>query len=186
VILRCGVGDHPATHAVTGEDDAPGIDSKGCNVGRIAEKREHRAGVLKVLRKAEVARAAPGSAVVERHGIPAGAPQGLREIQILFVAGQAVADDYRWMRAGSGRLIDDAIDEEAVSGDVDHGHLSGMRLVRWRIGVDRLGDGLGGSESSEDQERRGVVHKVSVGSVLTPFCGGGWTSESLRLIHRRG
>ena len=62
-----------------------------------------------------------------------------------------MANDDGRMRAGSGGRIDHTIDEQAVSGDVDHGHLGRMRFVGGRIGEYGWGNGLsGGSESRDD------------------------------------
>ena len=74
--MRGGVGDNPASHAVTGEDHSLSVDAECGGVG--AKISEHGVRVFEVLGEAEVAGAAPRSAVVERHGIPSGASQGLR------------------------------------------------------------------------------------------------------------
>ena len=91
------------------------------------------------------------SAVIKCHRIPAGTAEGLCQVEIFFVAGEAVADDYCGVRSWSGRLINEAVDEQAVGGDVDHGHLRGMRGVGWRIGVDGRGNGLGRNYESSDE-----------------------------------
>ena len=41
----------------------------------------------------------------------------LREVEILFVSWQAVADDQRGMQSGSGGLVGYAVDEHSVAGD---------------------------------------------------------------------
>src|SRR4029079_7130581 len=65
--------------------------------------------------------------------------------EVLFVSGQAVADDQRGMEPGSGGLVRYAVDEEAVTGNVQDRHFRGMGSVGGRVGEDdrrhRLGWG---------------------------------------------
>ena len=51
VILGGGVGDNPASHAVSGEDDATSIDAE--HFGVVAKVSEHGLRVFEILREAK-------------------------------------------------------------------------------------------------------------------------------------
>ena len=53
VIVGRGMRHHPAAHAVPGERDALGIDAEFGGVGRIAQIRQNRVGIFKVLRESK-------------------------------------------------------------------------------------------------------------------------------------
>ncbi len=110
MLVRCGEHRHPSAHAMPRKDKTRGIDTERARVGRIAEKGEHRACVLQVLREPERARASPRSAIVERYRVPSGAAHGLGEIEILLIPWQPVEQHERGVRAGSRRDVRDSVD----------------------------------------------------------------------------
>src|SRR6185437_2636624 len=115
---RCGEHRHPATHAVTCEDEMRGVDAERFYVGRIAQECEHRICVVEVLREPEDAGTAPRSAVVECDRVPTGASHRLREIQVLLVARQPVQQHEGWMHTRTSCQIRDAIYLHAAGWDV--------------------------------------------------------------------
>src|SRR5271155_4298603 len=145
--MRGGVHNHPSAHTVASNGDAMRVHAESRGVRRIAEIREDGVGVLEVLSEAEHTRTAPRAAIIECDGVPAGAPDGLREIEIFFVSWQAVANDESGVRPGAGGLVDDAINLHAVSWDVEDGHFGRMSCVGGRVGEDGGRNGL--SRSSD-------------------------------------
>jgi hypothetical protein len=156
VIVRGGVHNHPSTHAVPGNGYTMRVNAEPRGVPWIAEICEHGVGILEVLTETEHAGAAPRTAIIESDGIPPCAPDSLREIEIFFVAGQAVADDESGVRPSARGLVDDAIDEHAVSWDMQDSHFSRVSGIGGWVGEDGRRNGLGGDagrgKSCEDYE----------------------------------
>jgi hypothetical protein len=59
-------------------------------------KRDRR--ILQTIGEAEHPRRAPRSAIMDRQNGSSGTPQALRQADILFVTGEAVEQQDRWMR----------------------------------------------------------------------------------------
>ena len=124
----------------------------------IAQVGEDSVGVFQILGEAVNARASPRAAVVEGDGVPSGAPDGLGEVEVLFVPRQAVEDHQRGMKAGARGLVGHTVDEQSVAGDVEHGHSCRMRGVNRRVGKDGGRNCLGesgrrrGTKSYQDEE----------------------------------
>ena len=98
--------------------------------------------VLKVLGEGIDSRTSPGAAIVEGDRVPARPAHGLRQVKILFVPGQAMADNECGMRTRTGRLIDDSVDEDPVAGNVQYGHSGRMSGIGGRVSKDRRGNRL--------------------------------------------
>ena len=95
---------------MAGDGDALRIDGKpGGNVGS-AQPRDDCGRILGHLDEMKLARASPAAPVVERDRIPSGTAYGLRQIQVLLVAGPAVTDHQRGMRAGTARNVGEPVD----------------------------------------------------------------------------
>src|SRR6185437_8231581 len=109
-------GEHrnPASHAVTGDDNAPRIDVETPCVAGVAHEGEHRIGIFEIAAEMEDARAAPRAAIIDGDGVPSGAADGLGEVEILLVPGKPVEENECRMRAGAGRDVLDAIDVDAA------------------------------------------------------------------------
>ena len=84
--------------------------------------------------------AAPRPSIIEGHGIPAGAPNRLRQIEILLVAGQAVQQHHGRVGARAGRDIGDAVDRHPAARDAQHLHARWMGRIDGRVGEDRRRD----------------------------------------------
>ena len=89
-ILRGGVSGHESAHAVADEDDVGGVGAELFRVGGIAQVGDGGLGVFDGVGEGEVAGRTPGAAIVEVDDVPAVAANGLGEVEILFVAGEAV------------------------------------------------------------------------------------------------
>lgn len=86
----CLRGD-PATETVAGKNDVFGVDAEPGGVGGSLNVGENSVGVFEIVGEGVLAGASPGAAVVEGDGVSAGAADSLREIEVLFIAGKAVA-----------------------------------------------------------------------------------------------
>ena len=90
-----------AAHAMAADQDAVRIDAILRGVLGLAQEGHRRFGILDRAGEAESAGRAPTAAIVHRQHIPAGAPDRLRQVEILLVAGQAVQQQQR--RLGTAR-----------------------------------------------------------------------------------
>ena len=91
---------------------------------------------------------APGAAVVEEEDVVAGAAEGLGDVEVLLVAGEAVEEDDYGMRAGAGGYVDEGVEEGAVAGELEGFEGGGIGFVgggSWSIG----GLGLRGERCGE-------------------------------------
>ena len=84
-------GEH-AAHGVSGEDDGVGVGAEFGGVGGGAEVADGGLHVFDAVGEGEVAGATPGAAVVEEEDVVAGAAEGLRDVEVLLVAGEAVEE----------------------------------------------------------------------------------------------
>jgi len=64
----------------------------------------------------EVAGGAPGAAVVEVDDVPAIAADGLREVEILFIAGEAVKEEDDRVRSCSFGDVGEGVERGSVAG----------------------------------------------------------------------
>ena len=94
------------------------------------------------LEKVKEPRAAPGAAIVKVENVPARAANGLGEVEILFVAGEAVKKDDGGVIAGAGGEIEDAVHFSAVTGDGEFDEAGRVSGVERRVGGDGGGSGL--------------------------------------------
>ena len=148
-VVRAGdSGDH-AAHAVADEDEVVRVGAEAGGVGGIAEVGDGGVGVFDGVGEGEVAGGAPGAAVVEEEDVVAGAAEGLGDVEIFFVAGEAVEEDDGGMRACSGGDVDEGVEQGAVAGELEGVDGGGMGLVGGGVG----GDGGG------FWARRGVARK---------------------------
>ncbi len=164
-----GVDRHPTAHAVADDHQAPGVDAQGLGVLRIAHIGQGRIGVLQVLREAEDTGAAPGAAIIDGDHVPPGPADGLGQVQVLLVAGQAVEQDHGGMLAGPGGQIGDAIDLHPMAGNVQHLHARRMGRVRGRVGIDR---------------RRNLAWRGRLGGAGGQQKGGGEAGQDRRTHHK--
>ena len=111
-------GDH-ASHGVADEDDGFGIGAELLCVDGVAEPGEGSFGVLDAVGEGEGARSAPGAAVVEVEYVPTGASDGLGEVEVPLVAGEAVEEDDGGVRAGAFGGVHEGIEESAVAGELE-------------------------------------------------------------------
>ena len=123
---------------------------EACSVGGIAEVSESGFGVLHGVAEGEAAGGSPGTAIVEVKDVPAGAADGLREVEVALVAGKAVEEDDRGVRGGAGGDVDEGIELVAVAGD-----LEGLRGGRVRGVGCGVGEDGGGSLLGEQGRRQG-------------------------------
>ena len=156
-------GDH-AAHGVSGEDEGAGVGAEFGRVGRDAEIGDGSVDVFDGVGEGEAAGRAPGAAVVEEEDVVTGATEGLRDIEIFFVAGEAVEEDDDGMRACSGGDVDDGVDEGAVAGELEGFDEGGMGFVGGGVCRDGvLGWALGGEgercgEDSGEGDELGEAH----------------------------
>ena len=118
----------------------------------IAQVGDGGVGVFDGMGEGEVAGRTPGAAVVEVDDVPPIAADGLGEVEIFLVAGEAVQEeDYgMWCRAGSD--IGDGVEERAVAGDLEGFEGGGIGLVVGGVG----GDGGGKLLSIEGERKKGA------------------------------
>jgi len=144
------VAGHEAAHAVADEDDVGGVGAETLCVGRVAHVGDSGLGVFDGVGEGEVAGRAPGAAIVEVENVPSGAADGLGEVEILLVAGEAVEEDDDGMRACSGGDVDEGVEHGSVAGKLEALHGGGIGLVGCGVGGKRGGSGLrvecGGAE----------------------------------------
>jgi len=160
-VLRGGVAGYEAAHAVTDEDDVGGVGAELFRVGWVAQVGDGGLRVFDGVGEGEVAGRAPGAAIVEVDDVPTVAANGLGEVEIFFVAGEAVEEEDDWMRAGAFGDVGEGVEHGAVAGDLEGLHGCGICFVGWWVGGDGcrgvgagLGvEGQGGSEESgKDRE----------------------------------
>ncbi len=92
------LGGDPAAETVAGEDNVLCVDAEPGGVGGIFKIGENGVGVFEIVGEAVTTGTAPGAAIVECDGVPTEAACGLREIEVLLVAGETVARS-RWCDA---------------------------------------------------------------------------------------
>ncbi len=148
-------GDH-AAHGVSGEDDASGVGAEVDGVGGVAEVGDGGVDVFDGVGEGEVAGAAPGAAVVEEEDVVAGAAEGLGEVEILLVAGEAVEEEDYGVRACSGGDVDEGVEEGAVAGELEGFDGGGIGRGVCGIGGDgSRGLGRGGKSCEERCAEKG-------------------------------
>src|SRR6478609_5444517 len=96
-MMRRRVHGNPSAHAVSRDDDTPGIDSELPCIGRVLDECEDRISVFEVPRKTKAAGAAPGTAIVDCDRIPARSANRLRDVEIFLIAGKSVKEHERRM-----------------------------------------------------------------------------------------
>ena len=101
VVAAAGDERRKATHAVTDERAGALVQAEAFPCFVAEAPVERRVDVFQHVAEAEFAAASPGAAVVEEHHGPAVAAQYLREVEVAFVARQAVQDDCDRARPGT-------------------------------------------------------------------------------------
>ncbi len=89
-------------------------------------------GVFDGVGEGEVAGRAPGAAVVEVDDIPAVAADGLGEVEVFFVAGEAVEKDDGWVWAWAFGDVGEGVEHGSVAGDLkcfERGRIG--FVIRW-------------------------------------------------------
>ena len=142
-VLRADVAGHEAAHAVADEDDVGGVGAELFRVGGVAQIGDGGLGVFDGVGEGEVAGRAPGAAVVEVDDVPAVAADGLGEVEILFVAGEAVKEEDDGVRACSLGDVGEGVEHGAVAGDLEGLHRGGIGFVGGGVGGDGRGKFLG-------------------------------------------
>jgi hypothetical protein len=154
-ILRSGVAGHESAHAVADKNDVGGVGSELFRVGSVAQIGDGGLRVFNRVGEGEVAGGAPGAAVVEVEDVPAVAADGLGEVEILFVAGEAVKKKDDRVRACSFRDVSEGVEHGPVAGNLEGFHGGGIGLVGWWILIE-CGDcvssrlGMEGQRGSEE------------------------------------
>jgi len=162
----CGALDgHEASHAVADEDEVGGVDAEFFGVGRVAQIGDGGLDVFDAVGEGEVAGRTPGAAVVEVEDVPARAANGLGEVEILLIAGEAVEEDDGGMRACSRGDVDEGVEEGSVAGELKRLHGSRILLVGNWIGGDGglRGEGNSGAKEGCGEEEFLEAHAAIVG-----------------------
>jgi len=156
-ILRANVAGHEAAHTVADEDDVGGVGAEFFRVGGIAQIGDGGLGVFDGVGEGEVAGGAPGAAVVEVDDVPAVAANGLGEVEIFFVAGEAVEEEDDRVRARSLGDVGEGVEHGSVAGDLEGFHCCGVCFVGRGVSGDGAGEllGLKGQLKGGAQECRG-------------------------------
>ncbi len=115
-VVRDGRGSHVSAHAVADDDDAVRIDAVLLIVGGVEQELHLGVGILGGVCEGEVAFDAPRTAIVHGEDVPAVSAEGLRDVEVLLEAGEAVKDDGGGVRAGASGEIEDAEEIAAVAG----------------------------------------------------------------------
>ena len=121
------------------ENDVRRVGVEFLRISRIANVGDGGLHVFDGVGEGEVAGRAPGAAVVEVDDVPTGAADGLGEVEIFFVAGEAVEEKYDFVGSGSGCDIGDGVEQSAVAWDLECFEGGGVGLVGRGI----CGDGCG-------------------------------------------
>src|SRR5881392_2804233 len=93
--------------------DVPRIDAEPRRVARTREV-ERGARVLHRIADREIAGRTPGAAISEGEDVPTDAADGLREIEVAFVARNSEHQDHGWMWALARGFEQDRIHADAV------------------------------------------------------------------------
>ena len=149
--LCADVSGHEAAHTVADENDVGGVGAEFARVGGVAQVGDGGLRVFDGVSEGEVAGRAPGAAVVEVNDVPTVAADGLREIEILFVAGEAVKEEDDRVWACSLGDVGKGVEHGSVAGDLKALH-SGWVCLVWP-GV--RGDGGGELLRLERKTKRG-------------------------------
>jgi hypothetical protein len=105
-------------------------------MGGVAQIGDGGLGVFDGVGEGEVAGGAPGAAVVEVDDVPAITADGLREVKIFFVAGEAVKKEDDGVRACSFGDVGEGVEHGSVAGDLEGLHGGGIGLVGRGVGGD--------------------------------------------------
>ncbi len=116
-IVRDGGSRHISAHAVADHDNAAGIDAIFCSILRIEYELDLGVGVFGSVLEREISLHSPGAAVVHGQHVPAAGTHGLGEIEVLLKSGEAMKNDCRRVRAGSGGEIENPQQHAAVAGE---------------------------------------------------------------------
>ena len=131
--MRGGIqGDH-AAHAVAKENDTGRVCAETLCVGRVAQIGEGALRVFDRVLEAECPGRSPAAAVIEVEDVPALAPDGLREIEVLLIAGKAMQQKDRAMGPGACRFVEQRVERGAMAGELKSFHGRGRGLVLWRV-----------------------------------------------------
>ena len=156
---------HEASHAVTDEDEVGGVDAELFSVGGITQIGDGGLDVFDAVGEGEVAGRAPGAAVVEVEDVPASATNGLGEVEILLVAGEAVEENDGRVRPGARGDVDEGVQEGSVARELKRLHGSRILLVGNWIGGDGglRGEGNSGAKEGGGEEEFLEAHAAIVG-----------------------
>jgi hypothetical protein len=133
-VLRADVAGHESAHAVADEDDVGGIGAELARVGGVAQVSDGGLRVFDGVGEGEVAGRAPGAAVVEVDDVPAIAADGLREVEIFFIAGEAVKKDDDRVWACSLGDVGEGVEHGSVAGDLKGLHCGWIGFVGRGVG----------------------------------------------------
>src|SRR4029453_11466280 len=117
---------HPPSHAVAAKGDAAGVNPELACIGRIADERDHRLGILQRMREPETAAAAPRASIVYEDRVPPCSTHCLRQIEIALGARQAMEEHEGRVRPRARRRVDDAVDNGAAARNMNDFLASGM------------------------------------------------------------
>ena len=171
-VLRAGVAGHESAHAVTDENDVARVGAKLFRVGGIAQIGDGGLCVFDGVGEGEVARRSPGPAVVEVDDVPAVAADGLRQVKILLITGEAVKQEDDWVWACSLGDVGEGVEHRSVAGNLEGLHRGGVGFVGGRIGGDRRGKFLGLKRKRSNEQKRGGRKKLVVRMVDCCWCSG--------------
>src|SRR5260370_15392482 len=110
---------------MTDENEKGRVGAEFARVGGVAQVGDGGLSVFDGVGEGEVAGGAPGAAVVEVDDVPAVAADGLGDVEILFVAGEAVEEEDDGGGAGAFGDVGAGLDHGAVAGDLDGFHRPG-------------------------------------------------------------
>ena len=101
--------------------------------GHVAHKLNSAGNILNDIRKAVHAFAAPSAAIVEEQHIETVTPQSLGEIEVFFIAGKSVQQNYRRMWARAIGQVQNTVQPISVTLEIkfhDGGRASGVYGLR--------------------------------------------------------
>jgi len=95
---------------VADEEDVPRIGPQRLGIRSIPQIRDRGLRILDRIAERKRPRRSPGPPVVEVEDIVSGPAQGLRQVKVALVSGEAVQKDNRRMRTCTGCDIDERIE----------------------------------------------------------------------------
>jgi hypothetical protein len=125
-VLHC----HKATHTVSNEDNAGGVQAQDPGHGGRAQIIDRGCCVLDAVGESEISERTPGAPVVKVKNIPSCATNILGQIEVALVTGESVEQyDYRMWPCTRGN-VDEGVEQSAVAGDLKalHGSRIGSLL----------------------------------------------------------